>query len=133
MKKVMPTDEQVVFLLCEHIRQEQGNKLTLIGLYSGGNIIFPHADGMNLPSVSMLFIFSDGVGSFKGRFALIDPDGNAMLDHDWGEMSKTLEHKMNMIVQVSPFKAKIGEYIARADLDGYIYERRFTISVRDQG
>ena len=47
---------EVIFLLCEDVRAEYGNKLSILGLFAGNDILFPTGSGHTLPSLAILLL-----------------------------------------------------------------------------
>jgi hypothetical protein len=75
-----PSDARALFLLCESVRQEQNSKLTLLGLYTGGELLVPlDTKLVTLQSLGILFIFYDGEGTFSPTLNLFAPSGAVII------------------------------------------------------
>jgi hypothetical protein len=77
----MPTKRDIKFILAEDVRGEGPSKFSLLGVIAGERLSIggpPPLDipgaVFKLPSMAFVFIISNGVGKFPGRFRLIAPD-----------------------------------------------------------
>ena len=82
MDKQFPTDEKLVFYVCDAIRAEANNKLGLLGIYLGGDIILEKGTPTVLPTLGVFFQFMDGAGEFKGRLQVMTPSKDIPIDMD---------------------------------------------------
>lgn len=124
-----PSQEKFNFILCEDIREERGNKLTFLGVYTGGDILCPKgAKETILPSLTLFFGFGDGEGEFDVRMKLTGPDGSIIVEKNIERAKKKPREGMNLIFGFKPFHVKkFGMYTAVVNLDGETYERTFDI------
>ena len=85
MKKILP--KQLRFFLADGVREEIGAKISLIGLYTGDEVIVQSElpvqvpgkiRGLALPGLYILIILVNGQGKFKGEFVIYDPNGKPM-------------------------------------------------------
>jgi hypothetical protein len=77
----LPTKKDIKFILAEDVRGEGPGKFSLLGVIAGERLAIggpapPEIPGavFRLPSMAFVFIVSNGVGKFPGRFRLIAPD-----------------------------------------------------------
>lgn len=116
-KKVFP--EHKVTLLADDIREEKNGKISLIGIYTGGNIMIEGVLPVAFPKFCFFVRFYDGDGEFKVDCALTGPDGEALLNVKKG--MKLIAKKNtygNLNVFLAPFNiAKEGEYRFTVNLD----------------
>ncbi len=79
-KKVLPTKRSVKFILAEDVRAEANGKFSLLGVFPGEEF---HVAGdpppelraaFVIPSVSFVFIVTDGQGEFSGGVTILGPD-----------------------------------------------------------
>lgn len=133
MEKKYPTNEGLNFIVCDDIREEQNNKLILVGVYGGGDILFEPKGSddvvYNLPSLALFFQFLDGFGEFNGSFELVDPSGNHVINHaDTGVLTKKDTGALVFYAKVNNFNVKeFGQYKAVMRLDDEEYEKVFQI------
>ena len=81
MTKQAPTNANSLFLVCEGVRPEAGNKLTLVGFYAGDRIVVPiGTERVLLNSLAFLLIFRDGQGTFKTGVSLRSPSGKELFE-----------------------------------------------------
>ncbi|MBS1766658.1 MAG: hypothetical protein JST05_04545 [Acidobacteria bacterium] len=119
-------------LLCDDIRQEQGGKTSLMGLYDH-HIVVPQIP-FSLPKVCFYTRFSRMDGAFKFSFSIAAPDGNrkdVIKDSEVGIPEGAKEGTFNVIA--APFEVSAeGVYeviiglTKGADRFEYIY--KFAIS-----
>lgn len=130
----LPTKEKLNFVLCEDIRQEVGNKLTFLGVYAGGDIIFKPGAAHVLSSLAFFFGFRDGSGEFLGRFRVVAPDNATMIESDTGKLVKAPDHGMNFFAAVRGFEFRVlGTYRAILSLDGTDYDVPFDVREASPG
>jgi|SRR6267154_1927796 len=115
------------FIMCEDVRQEQNKKLTLIGTFVGSKIAVPANTQKAVITLSLLWIFDDGVGTFAEHCEITGPDGFRLLT-----TSQTAEKLPNgphvFVMQMKPSPPmSLGKYVARVFLDTKAYERIFEI------
>ena len=86
MRKPLP--KRVQFLLAESVREEVGGKLTLLGYFTGNDIIMHNpmpatipkgAKGIALSNLTILATFFGGSGTYNAEVAVYDPSGKSML------------------------------------------------------
>lgn len=81
MPKTYPSDAKTDFILCESIRQENNNKLSLLGYAAGYDIgLSPLPTGSSQNStpavtIAIAFVLRDGEGSFDGKIEIVGPNG----------------------------------------------------------
>jgi hypothetical protein len=129
----LPAKEYFDFILCEEIRQESGNKVSLLGVLAGGIVIDTHQpeeseDNYTLPQLCFYFNFRDGEGSYKAQLEILDPKGTIIIENDIGELKKKPLSSMTFYATCRPFHINtFGEYTARLTLDDTPYEGRFLV------
>jgi hypothetical protein len=129
----LPTQENLDFIICEEIRQEYGNKLSLLGVFGGGiGIDTAKSSGSTntyaIPSLSFYFNFRDGEGTFKADIKILDPDNEIILEDDAGELTKQPSASMCFYLSCRPFIfKKVGEYVAQLTLNETRYVGRFSV------
>jgi hypothetical protein len=129
----LPEDHQVIFLPCDDVRQEAAGKVSLLGMYSGGEIIVyaPPNEQTVLPSLSFLFVVMGGQGTFQTRFEITDPNNNPVVNHPMANSVKNANAALNIIIRMTPFPVVFGQYRVRLQLDDQSYHRTLTLIQRD--
>ena len=121
--------KRITTLLCEDVRQEAGQKLTVIGVFPGNLINIPHdaPDRVQL-QLTFLFILEDGEGEFSGNFRIVGAEGTL---GDLIEVAKSTKYRdagMTLVFNYrpSPLLAP-GEYRGELKLAGNTYGLDFRI------
>lgn len=124
------------FVVCEDVRAEQGQKISLMGVLPGTMIISKadfekaKAESKNLKVNQLCFFFhlSEGEGKFKARMALVTPDGTVNKTEDFGEVEVTADEPLAIMLKIAPFTVHaLGNYKMRLTLDDKNYEGHFRI------
>ena len=116
-----------ITLIADDIREEKGNKISLIGIY-GDDIICESLPAM-LSKLCFCTIISGGKGEHILRLSLKDPNGKELLIAK-NEIAITLKEGLGHINNcISPFPAsKEGSYTYSISIDGNEFCRAvFTI------
>lgn len=134
MDKLYPQAEDLNFVLCDEIRQEIGNKISLMGVYSGGDLIVPKKDDKKhvVASLSFFFGFTNGEGIFEGKFVIKDPTGKVILTNPIKELKKEKDKGMNFVAAVKPFHLTIGKYTVSLWLDDHEFINTFDVKEGDE-
>jgi hypothetical protein len=130
-----PADSDVVMLLCDDFRLEIGNKITLLGWLTGGDLRIPadaDAKAVVLQSLCVIFLLRSGQGTFNVSIRVIGPEaeGNS-LESPHADLIKDPEMPAVHIVKIAPFHPQIGTYIVELNLDGNRYQRNFKVARTD--
>ena len=124
LEKILPA--QVTFILCEFARQEQGGKLSLLGVFGGNDIrIFGATESTAaMPSLALVFVVDGGAGTFDSSVALSGPGiDNAVLP-----MVVELNGiRGTVIAQLFGVPLTPGLFTAHLKLDGKSYEHGFKV------
>jgi len=124
MKKILP--KQLRFFLADGVREEIGAKISLIGLYTGDEVIVQSelpvqvpgkTRGLALPGLYILIILVNGQGKFKGEFVIYDPNGKPMR-RAIEIVNKVKDKTFNVILPIVPFPViAFGRYRVSVQLD----------------
>jgi hypothetical protein len=129
MADSFPTDSATLFLVCEIVRQEPEGKVTLIGVFTAGDILVPLETALSLPSLGILFVFKDGEGKFSCTMSMFSPSGHVIIDKiKLADVEKQRESAHNLVLNFSPFQtAEFGTFRVVIQLNDRSYERTFQI------
>jgi hypothetical protein len=141
MNKQFPTKERAVFIVCEDIRQELGNKFSLQGVFSTRKIILENEfiqakdeekqQRAVLPSLAFHITFLDGEGEFESEAKILDPNGeNLLKDSATNKNIKIDSNGAIMVYKFNPFPVKPGTYLIVISLDGQEYSETFEVLLR---
>jgi len=130
-----PSDETTKLVIADDVRQEQGGKVTILGIYSGSvinvSLTMPSINSINLapalPSLAFLWWFADGEGHFNMTASVTDPNGTIMFNLPNTNVQKNPDGDMNIMMKVAPFPLIAGEYKCSITLDQQEYRRSFKI------
>lgn len=132
MDHELPTDARTLFLVCEDVRQEINNKVSLMGVFIGGDIIITREEATGKPAlpICFVFVFRDGAGQFDAKFTVTSPSGKEIATVEMGKVEKK-EGAMTLCPKILPFFVEeYGDFEARMLLDGTVYSRQ--IQIREQ-
>lgn len=140
MANIYPKD--VRFLLADAVRQEQGGKLTVLGLYSGDSVllndplpkVFPEGkQGFALHGLTILVTICDGQGHFDCSIHLFGPDRKELgKGANRLEVNKEKDASANLIFPMEPFLINgFGIYRFALQLNKHEYEFKFSVRHAD--
>lgn len=128
MKKY-PSEDELQLLVCEDVRAEEGNKHTLIGVFSGDTIYIndaPVAHGL-MGSLAIFARFLGGEGSFALQLGMTTPSGKQLLKEEIRQAEKVANAAMVIVGKVVPFPLEPGKYTVVVKLDDKSYTRYFSV------
>ena len=122
-----PSDRDVVMVLCDDIRPEVGQKMGLLGVYIGDDIVFPpEAKELMLPTFCMMTWIRSGEGTCKFRFRVIRPNGESQTDvKDDIKLEKDAA-TVHVLKFVNAAFAE-GKYEVEIYFDDTVYRRSFRV------
>lgn len=122
--KAIPEDATVAMLLCEDVREEARGKISLVGVYAGGDIVVRSTEGARVRTC-FYWIIQSGVGTFKARLEVAAPDGQSVIDVPIGDIEKKPENFASLaFLGVMP-NPQVGWYNVKLYLDDVSYTRGF--------
>lgn len=135
MNKEFPSREKTIFLVCEDVRQEINDKISLQGVFGGRTIslddsVKPAIAGADwlMSSLAFYICFNDGEGEYISEFQLINPDGKNILEtQDTKREIIINKYGANYIFRINGFPIKIGTYKIVLLLDGKDYRETFSV------
>jgi hypothetical protein len=115
--------------VCEDVRSEAGDKLSVLGLFAGNLINVPSdAPDLNQIMLALVFMLSDGEGTLAGTFQLHGPGG---IVGSVVQVPPQTKVKENTAVLVFGFKPTppipLGEFRADLTLSGSTYSHVFHV------
>jgi hypothetical protein len=78
MNKSLPKSDGSSFLLCEDVREEVNNKLSVIGVFPNDDIVLQK--DVVIPSLMAVLFARGGEGPCETRISLTDPKGQAVIE-----------------------------------------------------
>jgi len=136
MPKAFPTDAKTQFLICENVRQEAAGKLSLMGFTASSNLLLnqssvPTPNAPTSITLALLFIFTDGEGTFDGWIEIKNPKGESVGKADMKELVKTADkpHVAYTNIAVLPI-SMLGNFSVILTLDDTKeYRRDFSVTL----
>jgi len=128
--KMYPRDSR--FFVCEQVRNEAGNKLTLLGCYTSGHIVANKKIKDDEPAeleIAFVITLLDGYGKFRVSLDVLAPDERPVFSDQVGEtvMSKGKGH--DLVFQFRPLQfPSPGTYVVKLGLDESTYKYTFQLS-----
>jgi hypothetical protein len=118
------------FLVCDDIRQEVGNKVSLIGVYAGGSVVLSAGTTAPqlIPSLCFFARFTNGDGQYTVLTSLIDPSGNAVHKAPIQNVTLTPAAAYVVIIQVYGLQYSRGRYTVKVEFDSQTYSRTFDVT-----
>lgn len=131
---IFPTDEKLIFILCDDFRHEGDGKLSVFGLY-GDNLVVPaNLKQVLLQSLGIYVALRDGVGHFKMSVEVSGPNNATLIPRGPAQqVEKKPDGWMNVALKVAPFQGVLGAYVMKILLENSEgarkeYVRTFSIS-----
>lgn len=141
MTNQLPT--QIRFLLADSVREEAGGKLTILGLYSGDEVVMQGALPSQLPEgraevylkeLAILIIAMDGEGEFQAQIQLYDPNNSPIRQSSPMPVNKVKGSPMNIILPIAPFPVRaFGNHQLAFQLDKKVFKYKFIVRHQDPG
>jgi hypothetical protein len=129
MKKSLPNSDGSSFLLCEDVREEVNNKLSIIGVFSNDEIVLQK--NIIIPSLMAVLFARGGEGSCETRVALTDPHGQTVIESP--KQTAVLEkNKVHLAaVRVLAPHLMVGQYTIKFFFDDVPIERTFEVKTAE--
>ncbi len=133
--------KQLRFLLADAVREETGGKLTLLGLYTGDEVVLQGTlpvdtpkgmKGIALQGLTILVLIVDGYGEFNVQIQVYDPTGAPIGESSKDTLVKVKDVPQNMLLPITPFPVRaFGRHRLEIQLNNRKYEYLFTVRHQD--
>jgi hypothetical protein len=125
MNKSLPKSDGSSFLLCEDVREEVNNKLTIIGVFTNDDIVLQK--DVVIPSLMAVLFARGGEGPCETRISLTDPKGQAVIESP----KQTIIIEKNKVhlaaVRVLAPQLLVGRYTIKFFFDDEAIQRTFEV------
>jgi hypothetical protein len=125
MNKSVPKSDGSSFLLCEDVREEVNNKISIIGVFPNDDIVLQK--DVVIPSVMAVLFARGGEGSCETRISLTDPKGQTVIESP----KKTVVLEKNdaylAALRVLAPELVVGQYTIKFYFDDEAIERNFEV------
>jgi hypothetical protein len=125
MNKSLPKSDGSSFLLCEDVREEVNNKLSIIGVFQNDAIALQK--DIVIPSVMAVLFARGGEGPCETRVSLTDPKGQTVIESP--KQAVVLEkNKVHLAaVRVLAPELMVGQYTINFFFDNVPIQRSFEV------
>jgi hypothetical protein len=125
MNKSLPKSDGSSFLLCEDVREEVNNKLTIIGVFPNDDIVL--RKDVVIPSLMAVLFARGGEGTCETKISLTDPKGQAVIESP--KQTTVLEkNKVHLAaIRVLAPELLVGQYTIKFFFDEEAIQRSFEV------
>jgi hypothetical protein len=125
MNKSVPKSDGSSFLLCEDVREEVNNKLSIIGVFPNNDIVLQK--DIVVPSVMAVLFARGGEGPCETRVSLTDPKGQTVIESP--KKTVVLENDTAYLaaIRVLAPELVVGQYTIKFFFDDSAIERTFEV------
>ncbi len=130
--KTYPSDDRLTLIVADDLRQELGQKISVIGMYANNRLEVPKESNppFHIPSIALLMWFLDGNGKFTINIDITSPSGKSIpqkpLDNRELEMQES--GALTLMLKLAPFVvSEFGAYQCRVLIDDREYVRSFDV------
>jgi Family of unknown function (DUF6941) len=125
MKKSLPKSNGSSFLLCEDVREEVNNKLSIIGVFPNDDVVLQK--NIVIPSLMAVLFARGGEGSCETRVSLTDPKGQTVIESP----KQTVVIEKNKVylaaIRVLAPQLMVGRYTIKFFFDDTPIQRTFEV------
>jgi Family of unknown function (DUF6941) len=125
MNSSVPKSDGSSFLLCEDVREEVNNKLSIIGVFPNNDIVLQK--DVVVPSVMAVLFARGGEGSFETKISLTDPKGQTVIESPKKTVILEKDTAYLAAIRVLAPELVVGQYTIRFFFDGSTIERTFKV------
>jgi hypothetical protein len=125
MKKSLPKSDGSSFLLCEDVREEVNNKLSIIGVFPNDDIVLQKE--ILIPSLMVVLFARGGEGPCETKISLTDPKGQTVIESP--KQTAVLEkNKVHLAaIRVLAPQLLVGQYTINFFFDDVPIQRTFEV------
>jgi hypothetical protein len=125
MKKSLPKSDGSSFLLCEDVREEVNNKLSIMGVFPNDEVVLQK--DVLIPSLMVILLARGGEGSSETRVSLTDPKGQTVIESP--KQTAVLEKNKVHLAAVRVFAPEltVGQYTVKFFFDDVPIQRTFEV------
>lgn len=125
MKKSLPNSDGSSFFLCEDVREEVNNKLSIIGVFPNNDIVLQK--DIVVPSVMAVLFARGGEGSCETRVSLTDPKGQTVIESPKKMVVLENDTAYLAAIRVLAPELVVGQYTIKFFFDDSTIERTFEV------
>jgi len=125
MKKSLPKSDGSSFLLCEDVREEVNNKISIIGVFRNDDIVLQ--ENILVPSLMAVLFARGGEGSCETRVSLTDPKGETVIESPKQTVVLEKDAVHLAAVRVLAPHLMVGQYTIKFFFDDVPIQRTFEV------
>jgi hypothetical protein len=125
MSNSVPQSDGSSFLVCEDVREEVNNKLSVIGVFQNDTIALQ--EEVLIPSLMAVLFARGGEGSCETRVSLTDPQGNTVIESPKQTVVLEKDNVHLAAVRVLAPHLIVGQYKIKFFFDDETIERSFQV------
>jgi hypothetical protein len=125
MKKSLPKSDGSSFLLCEDVREEVNNKLSIIGVFRNDDIVLQK--DIVIPSLMAVLFARGGDGPCETRISLTDPKGQTVIESPKQTVVLEKDKVHPAAVRVLAPELMVGQYTIKFFFDDVPIQRTFEV------
>ena len=125
MNKSLPKSDGSSFLICEDVREEVNNKLSIIGVFPNDDIVLQK--DILIPSLMAVLFARGGEGPCETRISFTDPKGQTVIESP--KQTVVLEKNKAHLAAIRVFvpELTVGQYTIKFFFDDEPIQRTFEV------
>jgi hypothetical protein len=125
VKKSLPKSDGSSFFLCEDVREEVNNKLSIIGVFQNDNIVLQKE--IVIPALMAVLFARGGEGPCETRVSLTDPKSQTVIESPKRAVVLEKDTIYLAAVRVLAPELIVGQYTIKFFFDDVQIERTFQV------
>ena len=125
MNKSLPKSDGSSFFLCEDVREEVNNKLSIIGVFRNDDIVLQK--DIVIPSLMVVLLARGGEGPCETRISLTDPKGQTVIESPKQTVVLEKGTVYPAAVRVLAPELTVGQYTIQFFFDDVAIQRTFEV------
>jgi hypothetical protein len=125
MKKSLPKSDGSSFLLCEDVREEVNNKLSIVGVFPNDDIVLQK--DILIPSLMVVLFARGGEGPCETRISLTDPKGQTVIESPKQTIILEKNKAHLAAIRVLAPHLVVGQYTIKFFFDDVPIQRAFEV------
>src|SRR4029077_1966375 len=125
MKKALPKSDGSSFFLCEDVREEVNNKLSIIGVFQNDDIVLQ--EDIVIPALMAVLFARGGKGPCETRVSLTDPKGQTLIESPKQTVVLEKEKVHLAAVRLLAPQRMVGQYTIEFFFDDVPIQRTFEV------
>jgi hypothetical protein len=124
-KKSLPNSDGSSFLVCEDVREEVNNKLTIVGVFQNDEIVLQK--DILIPSLMVILFARGGEGSCETKVSLTDPQGQTVIESPKQTVVLEKNNVHLAAIRVLAPHLMVGQYTINFFFDDVPIQRTFEV------